>query len=274
MPARDHEQGRRPAVLILAAGRGRRLAQGNGGNPEQAPEQPKILLRFGGRTLLERHLERLAQAGAGPVTLVVGYRAELIEAELERLGQRDRVALIHNPAWRQGSVVSLDAGREVLERGGPVVLMDGDVIYGQRLIDRLMATAHPAALLLDREFEAGDEPVKICVSDSGRMVDFAKMPEAAHAWHGESVGFFRFDAEIAASLALRVRATVESGGCMLEYEEPIRALIREDAQRSQTAGPPTFGYEDITGLPWTEIDFMEDVAKAEALLPLLAGMPA
>ncbi len=271
MPARDHAQGRRPAVLILAAGRGRRLARGSGGDPDQLP---KILLRFGGRTLLERHLERLARAGAGPVTLVVGYRAELIEAELERVGHRDQVALIHNPAWRQGSVVSLDAGRGVLERGGPVVLMDGDVIYDQRLIDRLMATAHPAALLLDRELEPGDEPVKICVSDGGRMVDFAKLPEAAHAWHGESVGFFRFDAEVAASLALRVRATVESGGCMLDYEEPIRALIREDAQRPKTAGPPTFGYEDITGLPWTEIDFMEDVAKAQALLPLLAGLPA
>ena len=274
MPARDHEQGRRPAVLILAAGRGRRLAQGKDGTPDQAPDQPKILLRFGGRTLLERHLERLTRAGAGPVTLVVGYRAELIEAELERLGQRGQVTLIHNPDWRRGSVVSLDAGRAVLERGGPVVLMDGDVIYDQRLIDRLMASAHPAALLLDRELEPGDEPVKICVSEGGRMVDFAKRPEAAHAWHGESVGFFRFEAGIAARLARRVRAAVEGGGGMLEYEEPIRALICEDAQRSETAGPPVFGYEDITGLPWTEIDFMEDVAKAEALLPLLAELPA
>ena len=32
----------------------------------------------------------------------------------------------------------------------------------------------------------------------------------------------------------------------------------------------TFGYEDITGLPWTEIDFPEDVEKArELILPRL-----
>ena len=274
MRARDHAWGH-PAVLILAAGRGRRLGQDLGRTPgSQAPNLPKILLSFGGRTLLDRHLERLTLAGAGPITLVVGYEAARIEAELERLGQRPEVSLIHNPDWREGSVVSLDAGRSVLESGGPVVLMDADVIYGQPLLDRLMTSTHPAALLLDRELEPGDEPVKICIDAAGRIVDFAKAPEAVHAWHGESVGFFRFSPVVAAALASRAQAVVDGGNRMIEYEEPIRALIREDALRSGTDGPPMFGYEDITGLPWTEIDFMEDVAKAEALLPLLTGQPA
>jgi choline kinase len=34
-----------------------------------------------------------------------------------------------------------------------------------------------------------------------------------------------------------------------------------------------FGFEDISGLPWTEIDFQEDVAKAAALLPELNEAP-
>ncbi len=256
MHRRDHSRGH-TAVLILAAGRGRRLGPA-------APDVPKILLRFGGRTLLERHLDCLAGAGAGPVTLVVGYRSELVEAELHRLGRRDEVALIRNPHWQEGSAVSLDAGRAVLE-GSPVVLMDADVLYGQPLIDRLLDSAHPAALLLDRALEPGDEPVKICVDAGGRIVDFAKRPDADHAFHGESVGFFRFSSEVAASLAGRTRAMIQ-GDRSLEYEEPIRALIRADA-----SGPPMFGYEDITGLPWTEIDFMEDIAKAEHLLPLIDG---
>lgn len=259
-----------PPVLILAAGRGRRLSETNG----PGSGIPKILLQFGGRTLLQRHLERLARAGAGPVSLVVGYQAHLIEAELERLGQRDAVRLIHNPDWHEGSVVSLDVGRSVVENGGPVVLMDADVLYGQALIDRLFGSTHPAALLLDREIEPGDEPVKICVDADGRIVDFAKQPDAPHVWHGESVGFFRFSADIAARLALQVHATVSGGGRSIEYEEPIRALIRDDASRPGRSALPMFGFEDVSGLPWTEIDFMEDVAKAEALLPLLDGVAA
>ena len=256
MPRRD-PSGAHPAVLILAAGRGRRLGPA-------APDIPKILLSFGGRTLLERHLDCLSGAGAGPVSLVVGYRAELIEAELDRLGRREQVSLIRNPDWRDGSAVSLNRGRAVLE-GGPVLLMDADVLYDGRLIDRLLDGTHPAGLLLDREPEPGDEPVKICVDAGGRIVDFAKRPDAVHAFHGESVGFFRFSSEVAASLAGRTRAMVRLDRS-LEYEEPIRALIRADA-----SNPPVFGYEDITGLPWTEIDFMEDIAKAERLLPLIDG---
>ena len=253
----DHSRGH-PAVLILAAGRGRRLGPA-------APDAPKILLAFGGRTLLERHLDRLSAAGTGPVSLVVGYRSELIEAELVRIGRRDQVTLIRNPHWQEGSAVSLDAGRAVLEGGRPVVLMDADVLYGQPLIERLLDSAHPAALLLDREIEPGDEPVKICVDSDGRIVDFAKRPDAAYAFHGESVGFFRLSSEVAAGLALRTRAMIRADRS-LEYEEPVRSLIRADA-----AGPPLFGYEDITGLPWTEIDFMDDIATAERLLPRIDG---
>ncbi len=256
MHRRDHSRGH-PAVLILAAGRGRRLGPA-------APDVPKILLRFGGRTLLERHLDCLEGAGAGPVSLVVGYRSELIEAELHRLGRRDEVTLIRNEHWQEGSALSLDCGLAVLQ-GGPVVLMDADVLYDARLVDRLLDGTHPAVLLLDRELEPGDEPVKICVGGDGRIVDFAKRPDADHAFHGESVGFFRFSSEAAASLTRRTQA-MAGLDCGLEYEEPIRALIRADA-----SDPPMFGYEDITGLPWTEIDFMDDIAKAERLLPLIDG---
>jgi choline kinase len=252
LPRRDSR------TIILAAGRGRRLADG-------ANQRPKVLLEFGGKTLLQRHLELLERVGAGPVSVVVGYRRAEIEVELERIGRTDTVSLIDNPDWQDGSAVSLDRAGAVLYSGAPVLLMDADVIYDHRLLDRLVQSAHDNALLLDREIEPGDEPVKICVSGARRIVDFAKIPEIAGDWHGESVGFFRFEPATAARLAKEVRAVVESGARATEYEEPIRALIRADETGN------SFGFEDVTGLPWTEIDFMEDVEKAQALLPSLAA---
>ena len=45
-------------------------------------------------------------------------------------------------------------------------------------------------------------------------------------------------------------------------EDALRAVLR-------TAAPP-FGFEDVTGLPWIEIDFPEDVKRAETeVLPRL-----
>jgi choline kinase len=171
-------------------------------------------------------------------------------------------ALLVNPDFREGSIVSLWVARDVLRSQRPILLMDADVLYDQRMMTRLLTSTHPNCLLLDREIEPGDEPVKICVNGA-RIVDFHKRPSVAHEWHGESVGFFRFDAATAEELADRVDDYVQSGRRALEYEEPIRDMIMQSV-----AG--RFGYEDISGLPWTEIDFPEDVAKANRLVAALA----
>jgi choline kinase len=50
---------------------------------------------------------------------------------------------------------------------------------------------------------------------------------------------------------------------MLEYEEAIRDLI--------LAEPDRFDAQDVGDLPWTEIDFPEDVVRArDVILPQLA----
>jgi choline kinase len=159
-------------------------------------------------------------------------------------------------------MVSLWAARDTLCHGGPVLLMDADVLYDHRLLRRLFRSPIHNCFLLDREIEPGDEPVKLCIA-GGRIVDFHKKPQVAHEWHGESVGFFRFTPDVAAELARRADGYVVAGQTQLEYEEAIRDMVLE--------GPPaTFGYEEVTGLPWTEIDFPADVRRAATeILPKL-----
>ena len=243
-------------AVILAAGVGRRL---NG----SAGPMPKALLPFGGRSLLARHVAALRTCGVRDVAIVIGFEADQVRGAIE--GQ-EGVRLIVNPDYREGSVVSLWAARDVLEAGRPVVLMDADVLYDSRLLRRLVDSAHLNTLLLDREIEPGDEPVKLCIRD-GAIVDFHKRPQAAYDWHGESVGFFRFTAATAAELSGRAGDYVTNGRRHMEYEEPIRDMMQAD----MLTDPGRFGFEDITGLPWTEIDFPEDVAKAQGLLPLLVA---
>ena len=141
--------------------------------------------------------------------------------------------------------------------------MDGDVLYDARMIAALIEAPGENVLLLDREIEPGDEPVKICFRGD-TIVDFRKRPEHAHDRHGESVGFFRFSPATAAALADRCDAHLAAGRAALEYEEAIRDLI--------LAEPARFAAADVTALPWVEIDFPADVARArDEILPLLAG---
>ncbi|MDU7524344.1 MAG: phosphocholine cytidylyltransferase family protein [Roseomonas mucosa] len=240
-------------AIILAAGVGRRL----GG----ADDRPKVLLEFGGLTLLARHLAALETHGIQRVAITIGYQADLIREEVARLGWQDRVRFVENRDFRQGSLVSLSVQAETLRGGVPVLLMDGDVLYDPAMLGRLLRAPGENLLLVDREIEPGDEPVKICFRD-GLIVDFRKKPERVHDWHGESVGFFRFSPEMAGLLAARCEDYLQRGERQVEYEEAIRDLI--------LAGPARFQAVEISDLSWTEIDFPEDVVRAEnVILPHL-----
>ena len=119
-------------ALILAAGRGRRLGT-------MAKAVPKCLLRFGGDTLLQRHLDILRHCGVHEVTIAVGYEAEQVMSEIQHLGTPSRVRTLYNPDYARGSMVSLWTARQILTGGADVVLMDANVLYDYRLMERLWA---------------------------------------------------------------------------------------------------------------------------------------
>ncbi len=249
-------------AIILAAGRGSRLAEDNPGC------LPKCLLEFGGRSLLDRHLELMCRLGFSKIDLVVGYKADLIIDHVGRLFSRPDVAFHFNPRYEQGSALSLLAARETLDAGTPVIVMDADVLYHPVILQTLMDTEIGNCYLLDQDFEDGEEPVKIAVQD-GVIVDFRKQLAQGLNYDiiGESVGFFRFGSECATDIAAECSRFNEEGLEDASHEEALRNVLLNQ--------PGSFGYEDISGLPWIEIDFPEDIvrAKKEVLPAIRADFP-
>jgi choline kinase len=155
-----------------------------------------------------------------------------------------------------GSVLTVHVAAEAMTRGGEVLLMDADVLYDERILSALVAGRQPVnRMLIDREFEAGDEPVKLCVRD-GVPVELRKKLAADLRYDmiGESVGFFRFDQAGARRLAALVAGFIERGRGEMPHEEAVRDLILEGSQ--------LFEVTDVTGAPWIEIDYADDVARA------------
>jgi choline kinase len=242
-------------AIILAAGRGSRLAE----------PLPKCLLQFGTRSLLARHLDALYRLGVQQADLVIGYQADRIIEHVGQLHSRPDVAFHFNPRYEQGSVISLGAANASLTSGSEILLMDADVLYHPQILKRLLASPHRNCFLLDRNFQAGEEPVKIAVSD-GLMVEFRKHldEELNYDYLGESVGFFRFDAGQAAVIAAECKRFESEGLGDAPHEEVLRNVLLQD--------PVLFAWEDVTGLPWIEIDFPEDVSRArKEILPAICN---
>ncbi|MFN6486116.1 MULTISPECIES: phosphocholine cytidylyltransferase family protein [unclassified Nostoc] len=236
-------------AIILAAGVGRRLGK-------DGQIQPKCLLKFNGKSLLERHFNNLRHYQIDEIVIAVGYQAQRIQDEIKTLGAENWVSTVYNPDYTKGSVISLWTVGQHLAAGDDILLMDADVLCDRRIIERLVKTNIPNSFLLDRDFEPGDEPVKLCVRDN-YLVEFRKQVALGLNYDliGESVGFFRFGSAVAQRLATRTEKYVADGQNNEPYEEVIRDLLLET--------PEVFSYEDITGLPWVEIDFPQDIQRAQ-----------
>ena len=249
-------------AIILAAGRGLRLQQADD------RQLPKCLLHFGGMSLLERHLRLLKGAGVDDIVLALGFRHERVEADLDRLNWLPRPEIVVNPHFELGSVLTVHTVADAMTRGGDVLLMDADVLYDQRIATALTAGHRPVnRVLIDREFEAGDEPVKLALS-AGVPIELRKQLAADLKYDtiGESIGFFRFDEIAARRLAALVAGYIERDCAHLPHEEAVRDLLLERGRAFEVA--------DVTGAPWIEIDFPVDVIRAaHEVLPQLQPLP-
>lgn len=243
-------------ALILAAGVGNRLY----GDDRKQP--PKALLRFDGESLLERNVKFLVELGVESLTIVVGYRKDEVVSEAVRHAPPGFVEVVENPMYRGGPIISLWRASDTLRSGSSVLLMDADVLYARELLERVALSRHGNVLLFDRAVDDGEDPVRVCIRD-GIPVEFGKRIIGTFDEVGEWPGFMRMTPEIAALLADACDAYIDDGRLDVAYELAIR-----DVMIGQTSG--TFAIEDVSGIPWIEIDFPEDLKRAtDEILPLI-----
>jgi len=241
-------------VIMLAAGVGRRL------HGDENDQLPKALLEFGGKSLLARHIECLMDNGIKELTMVVGHRKEDLLAEADAVSPDGFVRPIFNPRYKETGLISLGAADDTMRSGNDVLFMDADVLYHPDVLGRLINSAQQNCFTIDYEFEEGDEPVKLCLRD-GHLIDFGKKVTDDYHTIGEWPGFMRMSPDIAVKIANAVKTHIDTNNLTSTYEE-----VMCEVMVSEPLG--TFGYEDVTGLPWTEIDFPIDVTYAEeTILP-------
>ena len=197
--------------------------------------------------------------------LVVGHRKETLLSEalssIANIGAPENfLKSIYNPRYQESSLLSLGVADEVLRAGDEILFMDADVLYHPELIRRIIHSAHKNCFSLDRDFEQGDEPVKVCLKKN-RIIDFGKEVTNDFEVIGEWPGFLKMSPEIAFNVAEAVQRHITKDVKFVDYEDAMRDVLI-------SMPISTFGFEDITGIPWTEIDFPGDVVHAkEVIMP-------
>jgi choline kinase len=243
-------------AIIYAAGRAIRLGR-------EHTHRPKVLLEFGGRTLLEWHVIRLAKIGVRSIFVVTGHERLQVQGALPALQERHSVELreIYNPDYCEGSVLSMMVSLpEIQKTSSTILLMDGDVLYDARMLPTLVQSKHRTALLMDRSYSTVDDDPVLVPLRGGRPFDFVKRWQGQADQIGESIGFFKLDAADVPLLVTETCARLAGAGRLDSLDDVLRVLVQHGR----------FGAEDVTGMAWTEIDFPHDVEYArQHVLPLL-----
>ena len=237
-------------AIILAAGVGKRLW-------EITQHRPKCLIEIGGQPLLRRYLTSLASLGIRRADIVVGYKQEMIRAAVARDSCGVRVNFLVNEQFHRGSISSLWEARTVLD--DDVIVMDADVLFHQDILRRLVTSSFENALLMDESVRQTGEECMVVVA-GGRVIALTKNMPAQYDYAGEGVGFLRVKHADTPRMVSSLKNSIDKGAWNMEYEDALLQYFQE----------VKVGCEKIGGLPWTEIDFVEDVKKAELdVLPRL-----
>ena len=249
--------GRKAAVkaIILAAGVARRLAP-------LTDHTQKSLLPVGGRAILAWMLEALHAVGVSHIVIVVGHCADQVRALTVAARPGMTIECVDNPLYQKGSALSLLCARDVFTRE-PTLIMDADVVFPREFLRRLLRSAADQAFLIDEGFADTGEEVKIYVR-SGRVVALGKKV-VPPAWDrvGEGIGFFKCGPAAGRELVGLLEQVIDESQGVGEYEEALHRLVSRHPVEAV----------DVTGLPWTEVDFAEDLHRAQSeIFPAIAQL--
>ena len=237
-------------AVILAAGVGKRLW-------EVTQHHPKCLIEIGGRSLLRRSLESLVSVGIRRAEIVVGYKQELIRTAVAQDACGVNVTFLVNEQFHRGSISSLWIARTAFD--DDTIVMDADVLFHPEILRRLVSSPSENALLMDETVKQTGEECMVVVAGS-RVVALTKNMPEQYDFAGEGVGFLRVRHADTPHVVSSLRGYIDRGSWDMEYEDALLQYFQD----------VRVGFERIGGLPWTEIDFIEDVKKAELeVLPRL-----
>ena len=226
-------------TVILAAGMGTRL-----GKPWPKPLTPLI----DGRTIMRQQLDNLTTVFGDNlrVTTVVGFKLEVI------LEAFPNVSYIYNESYDQTNTNrSLLKALRLAPPGG-VLWMNGDVVFDSEVLVRAQELIDTdQSFICVNTSAVGDEEVKYTIDDHGFVALLSKQVDNAL---GEAVGINYVSGSDRANLILGLAACEDSD----YFERGIEITIAQDGTKVIPL--------DITDLFAVEVDFEEDLSRANAHL--------
>ncbi len=221
-------------VVILAAGRGNRLGQG---------DLPKPLTRLiNGKSILGLQLEAIGRyVPLDDIIIVVGYHKELIMEAFPTL------LYVYNPDFATENT-SKSLLRALVKCHEDVLWLNGDVVFHPSVLAAVLA--HPRTSMVVNSGAVGEEEVKYRQDSRGQILEVSKKVAVPQ---GEALGINYCSAQDLD----RLRANLATCAPMDYFERALELGIEQGMALWSVC---------VDREQCTEVDFPEDLVRANNLL--------
>lgn len=230
-------------VVILAAGRGSRMGV-------LTSDSPKCLTKIGQVSLLSHQLSVLKNAGMREISIVRGYKAEMINP--------DNVALITNNRWASTNMVSSLLMAESWVGDSDVIVAYSDILYTSKIISELSIATGDLVVgsnnnwLLDwqKRFTNPLEDLETFkVGASGKLLEIGNKPLTLSEIEGQFMGL--------------IKLSYDGWGSFLKFIKSIESDLVDRLDMTSTLNLyiASGGNVDILDIdePWFEFDSESDL---------------
>ena len=174
-------------AIILAAGEGSRLRP-------YTLDRPKCMVEVDGISLLDRQLAVLASEAIEQITVIGGYRIDM----LKRVGIKIR----ENPRYAKTNMVwTLFCAEDELE--GAVLICYGDIVYSREILQALISSKADIAVAIDLDWEfywreRNEDPLAdaetLRMSSDNQILEIGQKPNSLAEIEGQYMGLMKFSA--------------------------------------------------------------------------------
>lgn len=230
-------------ALILAAGLGTRLAP-------ITNDRPKSLVPVNGQPITLKQIDNLHKNGITDITVVSGYKANILEEKIHALYPEIRIIESVDYATTN-NMYSAYLAHEVMENSD-FLMMNADVFYDASVVTALLNFEAPNAIVTDIGTYL-EESMKV-VEENGRLVKISKSIEKADAL-GASIDVYKFSSDAGKKFFGKCAEYIETKKELKMWSEVALNDILKDVE---------FRACPLVGR-WLEIDNHDDLAAAEKL---------
>ena len=216
-------------------------------------EQPKCLAVLAGRRLLDWQLTALASAGMKTITVVGGYRIDLL-----RFGTHE---LIENPDWSTTNMVATLRSASELLHAGPSIIAYSDIVYRPDHVLRLATAPGELAITYDQQWQAlwetrFDDPLADAETfrqRGGWLESIGERAKSLDEIEGQYMGLLRFTPQVWKTAEKWLNTQSVECQRRIDMTGLLRGLL--------TAGLP-IACVPVSG-GWCEVDSGQDAVRYE-----------